>query len=76
MESFSQYEKRMAETGYRSTSCDVRHCHNVASHSCQIDDVPHGKVKFHVCSSHYDQWSGKTWEQFHPHVKAYNEFKG
>lgn len=75
-ETLEQYHKRQAETHYHSTLCDVRQCNHIASHKMQIYDVPHGMVPFHVCSEHYDAWDGKTWEQFHPHVKAYNEFHG
>lgn len=76
IETFDQYQKRMAQTGYRSTLCDVKSCTNIASHKTGINDVPHGVVIFHMCSEHYDRFNDKTWEEFHPHVKAFNEFKG
>ena len=75
-QTYEQYEKQQAQTGCVATLCDCRGCSDIASHEIEIYDVPHGLVPFHVCSKHYDVWNEKTWEQFHPFVKAYNEYKG
>lgn len=76
MESYDQWLKRMALTYYKRTLCDVKKCTAIASHTASINHVPHGIVKFHVCSDHYDRYFRAMWEEFHPNVKAYNEYKG